>query len=200
MTAYCSMSQDESQLVLVSLTEENGRWRAALSFRGKIYEMLLEAGSAGRFRSAAPSPFALTREGRDLYSLVERAIAGHPPATPCLVPATLQRGRLPSIHDPGWKDWTGAATLTDVWLESAEQSSPNRWRARLLLDAIEQPYELEILPGPTLREVQGPSNPAFEPFTYDLTRLLLRMQNGERFALPFRLRRRWPTPEDPPSL
>ncbi|WP_309895344.1 hypothetical protein [Archangium sp.] len=53
---------------------------------------------------------------------------------------------------------------------------------------------------PTAHELRGPKTPLFHTYKYDLTGLLFRMNAGERFALPFKLRPRWPTPSDPPSL
>jgi hypothetical protein len=107
--------------------------------------------------------------------------------------------RLPSVHDPSWSDWSDDKSIREVWLDAAEKVD-GRWSARLRVDGEVEVYELEILPGPVLREVRGPKAPSFETFTYDLHRLLLRMDGGERFALPFQLRPRWPTPPEPPAL
>jgi hypothetical protein len=49
-------------------------------------------------------------------------------------------------------------------------------------------------------ELRAPKADTFDAYRYDLMGLLLRMNNGERFALPFKLRPRWPTPPDPPAL
>lgn len=92
------------------------------------------------------------------------------------------------------------APLTDVWLVSVVRTGEKRWLAQLRLDGTAEPYSVTIWPGPILEEHSGPANRAFQDYTYDLHRLLLRLQQGERFALPFRLRPRWPTPPDAPAL
>jgi hypothetical protein len=86
-----------------------------------------------------------------------------------------------------------------VWLVAAERIGDAHWTAQLELNNQLWLYELEILPGPLLHEIVSPDIRLFHGYRYDLTRLLLRMQNGERFMLPFQLRPRWPTPPDPPS-
>jgi len=156
--------------------------------------------SAGHLRPASRSPFALTLEGHEVCALVERIGAGEPLVMPRPVVAGRAGSRLPSVHDSDWNDWSNAQGLQDVRLEAVEKTGDARWAARLSLDGSVEMYELEILSGPTLRELRGPKTPSFYEYTYDLTRLLMRMQNGEHFALPFRLRPRWPTPPEPQSL
>jgi hypothetical protein len=90
--------------------------------------------------------------------------------------------------------------VTDVWLDRAEQVGDGRWRAWLRCDGAESLYEVQFYPGSGSEDLQRPSARGFDAFRYDLTKLLLRMNDGERFALPFKLRPRWPTPPDPPAL
>jgi hypothetical protein len=190
----------EEEVTLEAVRREGQRWLAALSFRGKSYEMAVAPDSAGRLCPEGRSPFALTLEGREVCALVERVRAGEPLVMPCPVVAGAEGSRLPSVHDSDWSDWSDAPGLKEVLLEAVEKTGEARWTARLSLDGNVEMYELEILPGPVLRELRGPRTPSFHAYTYDLTKLLMRMQNGERFALPFRLRPRWPTPPEPPSL
>lgn len=190
----------EEEVMLEAVRREGERWLAELSFRGKPYEMAVAPDSAGRLHPASRSPLALTLEGREVCVLLERLRAGEPLELPRPVVASGKGSRLPSVHDSDWSDWSNAPRLKEVWLETVEKTGDSRWAARLRLDGNAETYELEILPGPTLRELRAPKTPPFHEYTYDLTRLLMRMQNGERFALPFRLRPRWPTPPEPPSL
>ncbi|MDT5270108.1 MAG: hypothetical protein QOH49_2294 [Acidobacteriota bacterium] len=190
----------EEEVILEAARREGERWLAELSFRGKRYELAVASDSAGRLRPAGRSPLALTLEGREVCALLERIRAGEPLEIPRPVVASGTGSRLPSVHDSDWSGWSAAPRLKDVRVEAVEQTGDARWEARLSLDGKAETYELEILPGPTLRELRAPTTPPFHEYTYDLTRLLIRMQNGERFALPFRLRPRWPTPPEPPSL
>jgi hypothetical protein len=190
----------EEEIILEAVRREGQHWLAELSFRGKTYEMAVASDSAGCMRPASRSPFALTLEGLEVCVLVERITAGEPLEMPRSVVAGETVSSLLSVHDSDWNDWSTVPSLKEVWLESVEKTGDTRWAARLSLDGDAETYGLEILSGPTLRELRGPKTPSFYEYTYDLTRLLMRMQNGERFALPFRLRPRWPTPPEPPSL
>jgi hypothetical protein len=190
----------EGEVILEAARGEGERWVAELSFRGKRYELAVAPDRAGRLRPAGRSPFAFTLEGEEVCTLLERIRAGEQLDIPRPVVAGQTGPRLPSVHDNAWKDWSDAPSLKDVRVDAVERTGDYRWTARLSLDGKAETYELEILPGPILRELRAPKSPPFREYTYDLTGLLIRMQNGERFALPFRLRPRWPTPTAPRSL
>ena len=179
------MSQDD--VMLQTVRNEGAQWIGEVSFRGKTYVMTFGLGTDGRLLDDETSPFHLTCEGREVHAFVERMRGGETLALPHRVEPRQLRPRLPSARSTGFD----APGLADVWVETAEQASDDRWVAWLRLDGKAEIYELEILPGPTLRELRGPKLPAFYSYRHDLMRLLLRMQNGERFALPFELRPRW---------
>jgi hypothetical protein len=188
------MSDD---VILQGVHQHGESWRADVLFRGKMYVLAFRSDKAGELRFAGRSPLALTKEGREVGSLVDRIRKGEDLALPYIVDTRDEGPRLPSVHGEDWVDWSETpVSINEVWLESVERTGSG-FVAQLRLDGIAYTYELEILPGPVLREVRAPQVPSFYSYTYDLTRLLLRMQNGERFALPFKLRPRWPTPPDP---
>lgn len=188
----------DDELVLRTVREEGAAWIAELSFRGRAYEMAFAPNRAGNLRLAAASPLALTAEGRAVADLVERVRAGEPLSFPRTVAGAPEAG-LASVHDPGWSDRSEPAA-EEAWLDGAERTGEGRWAARLRLDGAPERFELEVFPGPVVRVLHAPPSGAFQPYAFDLTRLLIRMEAGERFALPFRLRPRWPTPPDAPAL
>ena len=190
----------DENVMLEAVENDGERWSVEISFRGKHYSMTFRPDRVGRLRHAARSPFALTIEGEMIRSLVERVRGGEALSLPCRVEPDETVTRFHSVHDASWSDWSNAPVLNEVWLESAERSGDGRWVAQLRLDGNVETFEIEFLPGPTSRELRGPKTPLFHTYKYDLTGLLFRMNAGERFVLPFKLRPRWPTPSDPPSL
>jgi hypothetical protein len=188
---------DEENVMLETVRSEGEHWLVEISFRGKRYSMTFKPDHAGRLRPVGNSPFAVTLEGWEICRQVERARSGEALALPHRVEPGEDAPRRISVHSALWSD---GPRLQEAWLESAERSGDARWVAQLRLDGNVEMYEVEILPGLVVSELRGPKAPSFRSFEYDLIRLLLRMHAGERFALPFKLRPRWPTPPDPPSL
>jgi hypothetical protein len=115
-----------------------------------------------------------------------------------LLPRRALRDILAPEQDRCWLD--GTMMVAEVWLVGVERLSKSRWLARLRLDDQDDGYEVDILPGDAWDVVRTPKNVSYVPYDYDLMGLLERMHAGERFALPFKLRPRWPTPPDPPAL
>jgi hypothetical protein len=183
------------EVVLESLKQEGEGWAAELSFRGARYSMMFQLDSTGRLRTSGKSPFNLTVEGHEVGRLIDRVRQGERLALPCRVEPALNRPNLTSVHDPDWN----APAVTDVWLDGAERVGDDRWLANLRVDGSPCRYEIQFYPGPGAEELHRPNAVGFDTFRFDLMKLLLRMNDGERFALPFKLRPRWPTPPDPPA-
>jgi hypothetical protein len=187
------MSDD---IVLEAVRGVGDRWLADLSFRGKSYQMVFQADYADKLRAAGESPFNHTAEGCEVEGLVERVRRGERLTLPQRVVPGPDHPRRLSIRDPRWNP----PPLKEAWFVGVERSSKRRWLARLRLDGRDDVYEVDILSDGGLDEIRTPENPSFSTYKYDLTSMLLRMHEGERFALPFKLRPRWPTPPDPPAL
>lgn len=181
---------------LEAVCREGGRWVAEVSFRGGRYTMVFAADARGRLNPVERSPFNLTAEGYEVARLVECFRQGESVSLPHRVEPSPDQPRLPSAYDPDWN----APPLHEVWLDNAERRGEARWLARLRLDGIIDVYELEILPGETLRELRTPTSRAFQVYKYDLMNHLCRMHNGERLELPVKLRARLPTPPDGQTL
>ncbi len=191
------------ELRIESVANEGAIWTAQLSFRGKQRSLRFMVDPAGRIRAILMdrSPFAITIEGHEIGRIIDRVRHGESITFPHRVEPGPTAPRLPSIHDADWRDWTDVPVrVADVWLDRAERVGDARWLASLRLDGESEVFELEFLPGGGTREVRGPAARWFQSYLYDLQNLLQRMEEGERFALPFKLRPRWPTPPDPPSL
>ena len=185
---------DDIMLDVVRATGD--QWLAELSFRGASYQTFFQADRAGKMRVVGESPFKWTVEGHEVGCLVERVRGGEKLTLPHRVVPGPDHPRWPSIRDSRWN----APPLREAWLVRAERLSKQRWLARLRLDDRDDSYEVDVLPSGGLRVLQAPENRSFQPYEYDLMNLLVRMNDGERFALPFKLRPRWPTPPDPPAL
>jgi hypothetical protein len=184
-------------LVLLEIQNKSDRWVVQLSFRGTEWTLNFRVDSTNRLRLIGKSALAFTREGEAILSLVDRVRNGDTLSLPLNVNADNVRRHLPSIYD---ENFNAQTCIKDVWLETATQIRDGYWSVQLRVDGSLEIYELEILPGPTLYERKGPQDPTIQTFTYDLHRLLLRMNAGERFALPFHLRPRWPQPTEAEAL
>jgi hypothetical protein len=186
-----------SDAILLEAVRRSGdRWLADLSFRGASHQIAFQADAAGKLRAVGESPFKWTIEGHEVGCLIERVRVGEKLTLPrCVVPGP-DHPRWPSIRDPRWN----APSLKEVWFVGVERLGKQRWLARLRLDDHDDCYEVDMLPGVGLHVLKAPENRSFQPYEYDLMNLLGRMHEGERFALPFQLRPRWPTPPDPPAL
>lgn len=191
------------RVMLEAVHREGDRWVAELSFRGKRRRLVFGVDATDRLRPvvSARSPFRLTREGKAIGRLIDRARRGERLELPHVADPGDDWPGWPSAHDADWVDWTDTApSAPEVWLDGAEQVGEGRWLARLRVDGNAELYEILFHPGPVGEEFRVPKAIGFDSYRYDLTGLLLRMNGGERFALPFQLRPRWPTPPDPPAL
>ncbi len=186
----------DDDVLLTAVRSVGDRWQVDLSFRGKRYQIDFLPNYADKLRMVVPSPFNCTAEGHEVEHLVERIRRRDKVSLPHRVVPEPGRSRWPSVHEPGWDP----PPLKEVWLVRAERSSKTRWLTRLRLDGQEGVYEVDILPSDVWDVLRTPENPQFQSFEYDLMGLIERMHAGERFALPFKLRPRWPTPPDPPAL
>lgn len=180
----------DGPILLEVLSSEGESWHAELSFLGERHPLRLGVGRDGHLQTLPGSRFHLTLEGREVARLAEQVRAGEALALPVTVEPVLFRPRLPSVRDP--RLWLPA--LQEVWVDEVERTAPTRFRARLRLNGVEGAYELMIHPGPVFQELEGPENLSFQSYLFDLQSLIVRVAAGERFALPIRLRPRWPTP------
>jgi hypothetical protein len=187
----------QDDIVLEDVRRGGDQWLADLTFRGTSHQMRFQIDPVKKdLRVVGDSRFDNTIEGYEVECLVERAHRGEKLALPqCIVPRP-DYPRRPSVRDPRWSQ----PPLTEVWLVGVERLSKPRWRARLRLDGRDDECEIDVVSDSVLDMVRAPKNRWFSSYEYDLTGLLERLHAGERFALPFKLRPRWPTPPDPPSL
>ena len=186
---------NEGRILLVALRRDGAQWIAEVSFRGKRHTMTFDSDEKDRLREVTPTPFTLTREGHEIRELAELVRSGEALSLPHAVEPPAHGPRLPSVHRPFWRDHVGPL---DVWLDAVSHISDRRIVAALRINGEPDVYDIEVLPGPEMRELDSPRNPAFHSYIYDLQRLLLRTHRGERLSLPFKLRPRWPTPDDDP--
>lgn len=187
----------EGRVLLVALRREGAQWAAELSFRAKSHTLMFDSDENDQLREVTPTPFTLTREGHEILELVERHRAGKTLSLPHAVEPPEHGPRLPSVHRPFWRDHIGPL---DIWLDAVNHVGETRLVAILRIDGEPEVYDIEMLPGPEMRILDSPRNPVFHSYTYDLECMLLRMHRGARFSLPFKLRPRWPTPEEPAAL
>jgi hypothetical protein len=186
----------DDEILLNAVRKAGDQWVAELSFRNASYQMVFQADYADKLRMVGQCRFNWTVEGHEVARLVERIRRREKMTFPHRVVPGPDRPDWPSVYDPDWN----RPPLKEVWLVRAERSSKTRWLARLRLDGQEGVYEVDILPSDVWDVLRTPENPQFQSFEYDLMGLIERLHAGERFALPFKLRPRWPTPPDPPAL
>lgn len=187
------MSDD---IMLEAVGKAGDQWTADLSFRGVSHQMTFRVDQSGKLREVGESRFNCTLEGYEVGCLVERTRRGQKLSLPHRVVPGADSPRRPSIRDPRWFP----PPVKEVWLVGVERLSKSRWLARLRLDDQDDCYEVDILPSDVWDVLRTPKNVSYVPYEYDLMGLIERMHKGERFALPFKLRPRWPTPPDPPAL
>lgn len=188
------MSDDE--ILLNAVRRVGDQWLADLSFRGESHQMTFQADHADKLRMAGQSRFNWTVEGHEVGRIVERVRRREKVAFPHRIVQGPECPDWPSIRDPRWFP----PPVKEVWLVGVERLSKSRWLARLRLDDQDDCYEVDILPSDVWDVLRTPKNVSYVPYEYDLMGLIERMHKGERFALPFKLRPRWPTPPDPPAL
>jgi hypothetical protein len=186
----------DDEILLNAVRRVGDQWLADLSFRGASYQMAFQADYADKLRMAGQSRFNWTVEGHEVGRLVERVRRGEKVTFPHRVVPGPDRPDWPSVYEPS----LGRPPLKEIWLVRVERVSKSRWLARLRLDDQDGCYEVDILPGDVWDVLRTPENSSFQTYEYDLMGLIDRMHKGERFALPFKLRPRWPTPPDPPAL
>ncbi len=181
------------RVMLEAVHREGERWVAELSFRGKRRRLVFGVDATDRLRPVVSvrSPFSLTREGKAIGRLVDRVRGGERLGLPYAAHAGDDWPGWPSVHDADWVDWTEETPAApEVWLDGVEQVGEGRWLARLRWDGRSELYELANAHGGSLHALRQPDDRSFLSYRYELDELLVRMEQGERIALPRRLQGR----------